>query len=780
MRIVIAFLVFVPALFSAQYCSVNIQGRVIDAHDGEPLSYATVYESHQEKGSVTNMEGYFLIDNLCPGSIHLLIDHIGCEQERIYIELKGDTTLELVLEHHVELLGVIDIHGEHEISGIGQGSVIGSQEINKFSSDDLSTILSNVSGLRKIQNGGTISKPVLHGLSGNRLAILNHGVTQAGQQWGADHAPELDPMTADRMVVIKGAKAMAYSGLNTSALVKVDHLPIADDPHMHGKFIYSLNTNDMMHTTATRIEQAARGFKWRAGLSYRNGADGRTPDYFLTNTAQEQGGGFLLLEKEWKKHLAMELYASSLDSEFGILRGSHIGNVTDLEEALTREVPLFTEEERSREITSPSQSVSHRLIRVKGIYQFKDSLEMEIAYSLQRNAREEFDVRRGDRDAIPALSLLLYDQLFEWHATKKDRSGQSQAGLQYRYTNNKNDPLTGILPLIPDYISRIYSAFLIRDWKWDKWDASIGLRWDVKNIYALRIVGVTDLFIQRDDLWFQTPSAGVSVAYKKDEHLSFMAETSCRVRAPEVNELYSQGLHQGVSGIEEGDPDLQEEIGWKSSLSMSYHWKDKVFIDVLGYHHHIDGYINLVPQDELRLTIRGAFPVFAYEQVRARLMGIDLDIGAEPVSWLRLSHRLSVIQSRDLDTDLALVGVPSQNIFFGADFLLEELTDIRALTIQLGLDHTTARSDLLTDNSSFPDRPIDSPLQGQDFVSPPPAYTLLSAGVSIKKVAGSTVCRLGVDMRNLMNTKYRDYLDRTRYFADARGRTVLIQLSASF
>ena len=50
-----------------------------------------------------------------------------------------------------------------------------------------------------LRNGSGISKPVIHGLFGNRVTILNNGITQSGQQWGNDHAPEIDPFVADHL-----------------------------------------------------------------------------------------------------------------------------------------------------------------------------------------------------------------------------------------------------------------------------------------------------------------------------------------------------------------------------------------------------------------------------------------------------------------------------------------------------------------------------------------------------------------------------------------------------
>ena len=85
-------------------------------------------------------------------------------------------------------------------------------------------------------------------------------------------------------------------------------------------------------------------------------------------------------------------------------------------------------------------------------------------------------------------------------------------------------------------------------------------------------------------------------------------------RSPEPNELYSNGLHQGVAGIEEGNWQLQPERLFKTILTQSAYIPKFFHVEVSLYSHLMDDYIYLKPEDELRLTIRGAFPVYKYTQ----------------------------------------------------------------------------------------------------------------------------------------------------------------------
>ena len=83
-------------------------------------------------------------------------------------------------------------------------------EVQKNLGSSFASTLEQIKGMSMVQTGATIAKPVLHGMYGTRLLIMNNGVRQQGQQWGVDHAPELDANNAGRINVVKGAEAVRY------------------------------------------------------------------------------------------------------------------------------------------------------------------------------------------------------------------------------------------------------------------------------------------------------------------------------------------------------------------------------------------------------------------------------------------------------------------------------------------------------------------------------------------------------------------------------------------
>lgn len=764
----------------AQDCVLNIEGSVYDHHTGEAMPYVSVYERSIERGVYTDDEGKFQLKDLCPGELHLRFGHLGCEEVELYVDLQKDTFLLVELHHNAELLGEVEIHGDqYDRKHLG-AQEISRSDLDSRSDEDLTSMLRSINGLSSIQNGSALAKPIYQGMSGNRLSILNNGVAQSGQQWGADHAPEIDPFAADRLTVIQGVNTLTQNGPNLGGMILVEMSPIPKDPHLHGNVNYGFVTNGAGHTLNSRIEKAGKWASWRLSLTAKKIADRKSPEYFLTNTASQQLNGALLLEKDLNKHWRSSLYLSSFNTEIGVLRGSHIGNLTDLREAFVREIPFFTESSSDYNIDSPRQEVGHQFLKFKNSYETGLG-NIEFTYAGQLNTRKEFDVRRGGRSDQAALHLDQSDHFFEGSFRINPDSALSfKTGIQYRFRRNTNDSETGILPLVPDYLSQNASAYLTADWDLGLWQLAAGARVDRNNIYALPISASFPRVIERKDLWYTNPSAVLTLRYDWTEEFQLEGEFGVRQRSPEVNELFSSGLHQGVSGIEEGDESLENERGILGRVSASYHLNEKYFITVSAYQNHITDFIYLVPQESLRLTIRGAFPVFQYEQVDAILRGLDMTVSAELGKRWRLRSAYSFLKGEEQGSGLALVGIPANN---GSLSLFYETKDWKGFEdIDLGLNFslTERRDDLLSNNDSYPDRDEDSPLQGQDFLPAPAAYSLLSVQIKVKRNVGGSAFSLGVRVDNLLNTKYRDYLDRQRYFADAMGRNIKIRMAWEF
>jgi iron complex outermembrane recepter protein len=766
-KIIFFFLVLLLAFCQAraQNCNITIRGYVLDEASGLPLPYATVILQETINGTKTGDNGYFALTDICAGSYHLLCSYMGSESLKIHLEVDKDTVLKISLQHTSIPLEAAVVNGKKSNFSNQPTVSVNRQDIEDNTNLNLSGLIENETGVHLIKNGSGISKPVVHGLYGNRLIILNNGIIQGGQQWGNDHSPEIDPFSADKITLLKGASAIEYGGGNLGSVILVEPRRIEREPHLHGQVTEAFETNGRGNTFNARLEKYSPIVAWRVNGTIKKYGDKKTATYFLRNTGLEEANLSVQLEKSWNDKLFLDFFASTFNTRLAILRGAHIGNLTDLEQALNREVPFFTEPHFSYALDVPKQHVSHHLGKLKAKYFFKEGQILELVLAAQLNDRKEFDFRRVGRIDIPALSLLQYTFNGELKYAKYFGEGwRFRAGNQNILTDNTNNPETGILPLIPDYLSWKSGLFSVISKSFDKTQVHLGARYDFEYQNVVTISTTLPRKIIRYENQFHNLSGLFSIKYDLTNKQNITLNTGYAMRSPAINERYSNGLHQGVSGIEEGDVSLSTEKAIKNSLEYLWTPNTRYAINALVYYQHFKNYINLIPQDEIRLTIRGAFPVFKYEQTDANIYGLDLSAQLEFNKAIHGQFKYSYIRGNDSKNNNPLVFMPP-NRFFGS--LAYNTAKQVKISDKLKLDIVEFE---INDRLVLKQKHIRL---DQDFVSPPPAYNLIGMKISTNLLLPKYKFRLFAKADNLLNVRYRDYLNRQRYFADDTGISIV-------
>ncbi len=196
---------------AGQPCDLRLAGRVIDEHDGLPLVYAEVFLPAVGRGAVADEQGHFRIEGLCPGTYQVRVAHLGCEPIDRQVVLQRSISVDFKLEHHVNELKELEVIQARPDEHVGQASdEVGRDAMLRAGSQDIGQMLAVLPGVALLSTGPSIAKPVIHGLSGNRVLLLNQGVRQEDQQWGSEHAPSIDPLSSDRLTVVKGAATVQY------------------------------------------------------------------------------------------------------------------------------------------------------------------------------------------------------------------------------------------------------------------------------------------------------------------------------------------------------------------------------------------------------------------------------------------------------------------------------------------------------------------------------------------------------------------------------------------
>lgn len=759
----------------AQKCTHSISGQITDDSTQSPLAGATIILKETSETTITNQKGYFELDHICPGNYHVIISHIGCEDKEEAILVNGNEQLNVNMPHLVNMLDGVQLVQKTHKATIQSVQVIKQQSIQKNANKNLANQLENLIGVTTLKNGNSIAKPVVHGMFGSRVMVLNNHIVQSGQQWGNDHAPEIDPLMAGSIEVVKGVAAMEYQGSGLGAVVNVLPKKIKDDSHVHGSFLYLGESNGLGNNANFSLQQKNKSLGWEITGSLKKYGDAETPNYYLNNTGFTETNIALQLEKFFSKSWKSTLYASSFNTVLGILRGSHVTLSTDSEDGelsdyalyiLNAEQPLYTEENFSYGLDAPKQEVHHHILKWENSIQIDDDEKYQFTYAGQIDKREEYDIRRAGRSDVPALGLFQQTHFLEAkHQKLYQNNIETKKGIQYTFTDNTNDADTGILPLIPDYLSHQLGGFFLIDKEIDDWMFELGARYNFMYQSVAYIKRNTNNDIENYSNYFHNYSLAGGANYYTNKRYEWSVNVGVTSRNPDVNELYAYGLHQGVSGFERGDPNLEKETGVKTTLGLKGHIDDKWFFESLIYGHYVKNYIYLQSQNEYITTIRGTFPLFDYKQNNASIIGFDFGTNYLFSDELSMGAKYSFLRGENLSENVPLVYMPANNALITMNYKVDGDGFFKDTSLGLEYKYVWKQNHLLA---------------WQDIKQTPNAYELLNLNFEKQLYIYHTNVKLYGGIDNVFNVTYRDYLNRMRYFADDLGRSFTLGFRVKF
>lgn len=783
--VLLALVVSVNYVFAQEKaCDLVLEGIVLDKESRQPVPFATVEILSLGKRLVSAKDGSFSFSQLCAQSYELTFRFLGYKTVNQSFNPSTESgPYTVYLETDVKDLSEVVVEGEKvdEIASLKRAE-LSAEALRRSSGESLGQALTNITGVNILQTGPTIAKPVIHGLHSNRILILNNGIRQEGQQWGQEHAPEIDPFVATNLQLIKGAAAVKYGSDAIGGVILVNPPDLPNSRGLAGSFNLVGASNNRLAASSLMLEggiEGLEGFGWRIQGSLKRAGDARAADYLLTNTGTTENNFSLGLGYH-KEKAGIEVFFSSFDADIAILRSAHIGNLTDLENAIGRDQPLFIGE-FSRDINNPRQQVGHQLLKVNSHFDISSLGELYVQYGLQRNQRKEFDIRRGGRSNIPALSLDLTTHTLELDLDLAPKGKwKGDIGASFLVQANENVAETGIRPLIPNFDNLTAGFHVIGRYIEDKYELEFGVRYDFKH-YQVKKFDDNNVLIKPDfDFNNITGSAGIVLNLAKGWELRSNLGTAWR--APHVNELFSEGLHHGSASIEEGKDDLVSEkaIKWITSIEKQ---TLRYSIDLSAYYNLINDYIYLRPED-VALTIRGAFPIFRYNQTDAHFMGLDANLTYSLTDRFDWSNKLSLIRAIDKENDSPLINIPTNRLQSGftytfdggrleepfvslsADFVDRQRNAPRVVSIsQIRVSDTDL---FATDQSIF------------DFLEVPGGYVNLNISGGFKTQLMSNELNVFVSIENLLNNSYRDYLNRFRYYADDLGRNISLKINYNF
>lgn len=780
--------------FGGVYCQNTISGKIVDENNmGLEKSHIHI----SSKSTNSKKDGSFVIRNIPNGSAKVLITYVGYKPIDTTIVVNSDLEINFVMRQKNEQLEEIVVkHKNNYFNHSVSEQKIKEKTIEKFSSQSLGNLLKEVSGVSVLKSGNTVVKPVINGLHSSRVGIYTNNVKLEDQQWGMEHAPNFDVNAAGKITVLKGASGLQYGGDAIGGIVIIEPFSTKKDT-LFGKTIMTMESNGRGGTISSSLHKGNFcDWSWNAQGSFKYYGDRESPDYVLSNTGNREANFSGDLKYIGKK-FDFAAYYSLYNATLGILSASHIGNMNDLYYSINDEIPSVIED-FTYSIQNPKQKVQHHLAKLNYNYYLKEGQTLGLQYAFQFNNRKEFDLRTGVADSKPALDLNLVTHTLnaDYKLSKDDWDFKS--GVMGLYQNNAANPNTGVRPLIPSYNKFDAGIYAIADHHIsDNFSVEAGIRYDFSTIEATKYYLKSrweerdyspefDSFIAGDfgTQWFTKPtftfhnfSASIGTQYSFGKDYEWYFNLSRAVRNPNPSEFFSDGLHHSSGMIELGDLRLQQEKSNKISTSIQKKWS-RFKINLNPFLNYIEAYMFLRPVG-FETTIRGAFPVWEYQQTNALLTGMDFNSEWQINEHWQHRLLLSYVHGKDKTNDDAIIDMPPLNINNRIQF---NHKNWKNLTMEL-------QSEMVFRQTQFPDNNFTTNIivNGEltpvsvDISTPPAAYHLLHFTSDFEfKIAANSMATLGFAVFNILDTNYRDYLNRQRFYADELGRNFQIQLKINY
>jgi len=726
---------------------VTLSGRLVNSLSGDPIADATVQIDELRRQVVAAADGTFTFNDVPPGSYHLSVRSSGYSSRRTEVTVAaaavavGDLTVDPEL--HFEEVVSVSAESRSQFEAFQPTAVLAGQELTKQLEMSLGATLENQPGVASRSFGPAPARPVIRGLDGDRVQIL-----QDGQRMGdlssqsGDHGVNVNPAAATRIEVVRGPATLLYGANAIGGLVNVitEDIPTRPIDGSSGNLMLDLGTAAKEAGGVADIRAGNGSFALHAGGGGRRSGDVETPEGEVDNSQSRNGFGTV---------------GASWTGERGYFGGSYGYDDTKYG------IPVV--EGGILQLTPRRHSVSLRggATPAGGAFDaFRGTL------SVRRYKHDELE---GDE-----VGTAFTNDTTELEIMGSHRAAGRLKGSVGAWALDRAFAAEGAEALSPPVDQRGFAAFLYEEVTWPHVTFQFGGRIDTTRYEPLAEP-------ERD---FTNASGSVGLLLRPaaaDDRLTFAASLARAARAPALEELFFFGLHHGNFAIELGNPDLESESAL--GFDVALRWRSgRASGEVAYFRNDISNFIfrNELDHEDFEAReeeFEDRFPGRA-------LVGHEEEEGGEEHE----EEELALVDFVAADTLL-------QGVEFHGDFAVTD-----QIFVEAGLDYV--RGALKDGDIALPRIPPFRARGGvryqynafqaggevvaaakQDRVSgattPTDGYTLLKLFASYS-FGTTTISTITARLDNVTNELYRNHLSLIKDFVPEMGRNVKLLYNVRF
>jgi iron complex outermembrane receptor protein len=613
----------------------KISGTVTDEKN-QPMAAVSVYAPEIHKSTMTNAEGKYELASVPTGELKIIFSYIGyTSQEKTSRVSSGKNILDIMLAESIHQMDEVIVSTAFNRLQSQNVMKVEHATLKSLQQKGVSTLiegLATIPGVAQVSTGISIGKPVIRGLSSNRVLVYSQGVRLENQQFGDEHGLGLNDSGIESVEVIKGPASLLYGSDALGGVLYFNPEKFADANTFKGDFSQKLFSNTLGSNSSLGFKGSTENWKFLLRGDYATHSDYMVPDGDrVTNTRYNEidiKGGV-----GYSNSKVSSVFRYNLNHvDLGIFEG-------DIGEQTQNKSPDF-----------PRQEVYNQIFSLHNNFFFTHSkLDADIGYIANDRSELEDSVTAGLR---MKLNTLNYD--IKYHFAKTDKF-ETIAGIQGMTQTNEN---FGEELLIPDATTNDFGIFTTTIYSWRANMIQAGIRYDYREISTAEHgnIGEENYFGAIDKSF---DSFNASLGYKTDvaENTILRLNAASGFRAPNLAELTSNGVHEGTNRYEIGNSDLTTEQNFQADLNLEYKTEHFEFF-LNGFYNHINNYIYASPTGDL---IDGNF-VYKYVQSDAQLFGGEagIHIHPHPIDWLHLESAFDTVTGKNANGNY-LPLIPANN-----------------------------------------------------------------------------------------------------------------------
>ncbi len=737
----ILLLSLLAGIFALGGAQNNITGKISDTNNF-PLTGATIYFPELNKGTIADINGNYVLQNLPAGNHKLQISYVGYKTLIKNLSLSGESVIfNAMLENSTIQGEEIVISGgfnstQHENAVKIDLLKLNQQEI--LPNPNFTQTLRKIPGIDMISKGVGVSKPVIRGLSMNDILVLNNGVRFENYQYSSHHPLGIDEFGIDEVEVIKGPASLLYGSDAIGGVLNF----IKEKPAPVGSFQGDYNIQLFSNTLGISNNIGIKGSSEKLFGGIRMGH--KTHSDFL------QGGGKFTPNSRFNEYSVKS--NGGFSGKTGVFKLYY--DYSDQKSGLVEETAIADIEKRGRKNEIYYQEfITHLLSSQNKIYMGR--FKLDINSSFQNTELIHF----GEKDEYELqmkLATIIYESKLYLPSDEESNYIFGLQGINQFNTNlNRRETI-----LLPDSRSNNYSLFgLIQRTILPLLKIQIGTRYDYKTLSS-RPVGNEGFPGYRIPLNknYSSVSGSAGAVYSLTKAAILRTNFAAAFRTPNMAELTSDGQHE--TRYEKGNANLVPENSYEGDISIHIH-KDNFTFDLAGFYNVIKHYIFIAPTGE---TASSGIPEYQYMQNNSVLSGGEagLHIHPKPADWLHFESTFATVSGKQNNGNF-LPFIPANKLNFE---LMGETDKISALKNAFIVIHSCTAFD---QNRAAPDETTTG------------SYTIVDIGVGGKIKTGNQVLSIILSTDNIFDVKYTDHLSTLKeVYLFNPGRNVSLTFKIPF